>query len=180
MTLIETSVSKTNLLVPSPIFLTTVSSSGKPNICTISYYSTIHFEPPTIAISLHKNHQSTTNLIKTKKFCMNVPGKGMADLAMQVGGVSGSDIDKFSKFNIDADIKSGWPPHLKNSVLCLFGSISEKLDYSEDRVLFLGQIEKALMSDLLEVGDRNPEYIWKLFQNNVLSHSEIYISKEEQ
>lgn len=176
--MIEASSSKINLLVPVPMLLTTVDSTGEPNICTISYYSCIHFEPPTVAISLHPNHKTSSNLTETRKFVINVPAKSkkMVDLVMQVSGLSGANTDKFDRFNIETEIELSWPPYLKNNILSLFGIVKEKVEYSKDRILFLGQIDKALIAESLNVGDRGPEYIWKLFQDAALTHSDVYIS----
>ncbi|MFX0113809.1 MAG: flavin reductase family protein [Candidatus Hodarchaeota archaeon] len=178
--MIETSSSKANLLVPVPMLLTTVASSGKPNICTMSYFACIHFEPPTVVLSLHSGHQTAANLNETKKFVINVPKKSkqMVDLVMQVSGLSGSDTDKFERFNIDVEIEPEWPPYLRNtSALCLFGEVKNKFDHSDDRILFLGEIERVLMDESLDVGDKRPEHIWKLFEKAALSHSEVYISE---
>ncbi|MHA2231330.1 MAG: flavin reductase family protein [Candidatus Hodarchaeales archaeon] len=178
--MIETSSSKTNLLVPVPMLLTTVDSTGEPNICTISYYSCIHFEPPTVAISLHPNHKTSSNLTETRKFVINVPAKSkeMVDLIMQVSGLSGADTAKFDRFNIKTEIEPNWPPYLKNSILSLFGMVKEKIEYSNDRILFLGQIDKVLIAESLNVGDQGREYIWKLFEAAALTHSDIYISED--
>jgi flavin reductase (DIM6/NTAB) family NADH-FMN oxidoreductase RutF len=177
---IETSLNKASLLVPVPILLTTVDSFGKPNISSVSYYACINFEPPTVAISLHPNRKTSSNLIETSKFVINVPPRNqqMADLVIQVSGLSGAEIDKFDRFDIDVEVEPNWPPYMKNAILCLFGAIKEKINYSDNRILFLGEIEKALMGETLNVKEEKPEFIWKLFERNCLSHSEVYISKE--
>jgi hypothetical protein len=83
------------LLEPGPVVLVTTASKMKANIMTMSWYTMMEFEPPTVGCVI-SNRNYTFNILKATKECViNIPTLGLAEKVVGCGNSSGRKIDKF-------------------------------------------------------------------------------------
>ncbi|MHA1942346.1 MAG: flavin reductase family protein, partial [Candidatus Hodarchaeales archaeon] len=61
-----------NFLVPFPSVVTTKNLANVPNAITMSYFSAIHWDPPSVVLSISSKHQSNRNLKENPIFTINV------------------------------------------------------------------------------------------------------------
>ena len=77
------------------VLITTLSNSGKPNIMTLTWLTTINSEPPTVAICMGGQAHSQKSILKTKEFAINIPAISLLKKVLYCGSRSGKDEDKF-------------------------------------------------------------------------------------
>lgn len=66
------------------------------NIITLCFTTTCSYNPPMISISIEDRNYSYHLAEKSKEVVLAIPGKSLANEAMQCGFYSGRDVDKFS------------------------------------------------------------------------------------
>jgi len=121
------------LLYTNPVCLLSVVDlpQRKANVMTVSWLSPINNKGGFV-MSLHKKRY-TAHLLKTDGlFVLSVPVKGMEELVLSIGGISGSETNKFIQFQIVA-CSPGWTPlsPLAHSILCDTSTpLSLQLDHS--------------------------------------------------
>jgi len=86
------------LLHPVPIVVIGTKNKEKCNFTTIGDIAVAGLNPPLIMLSLHKNHQATMTLLKTKKLSVNIVTKAMVKGVDYCGVFSGKNIDKSEVF----------------------------------------------------------------------------------
>jgi len=88
------------LLEPGPVVLLTTVRKGRPNIMTLSWHTMMEFEPPLVGCVV-SNRNYTFGILKATKECViAIPTADLIDKVVGVGTCSGSDTDKFEKFNL--------------------------------------------------------------------------------
>ena len=88
------------LLEPGPVVMVTTASKEKTNIMTMSWQTTMEFEPPTVGCVIGSRNY-TFNILKVTKECViNVPTVELAAKAVGCGNCSGLNVDKFSAFGL--------------------------------------------------------------------------------
>jgi len=88
------------LIEPGPVVMLTTAYKGKQNIMTMAWLTMIGFKPPLIACVLGKKKYSFAALKKTKECVINIPTVELIETVMGVGNTTGSEIDKFKKFEL--------------------------------------------------------------------------------
>jgi flavin reductase (DIM6/NTAB) family NADH-FMN oxidoreductase RutF len=81
-----------------PVVLVATEHNGKVNFAPHGQYGTITAEPPVIYISVIKEHLTARNILQTKQFSVNIPGKAALDALLHCGNVSGNEADKSKAF----------------------------------------------------------------------------------
>jgi flavin reductase (DIM6/NTAB) family NADH-FMN oxidoreductase RutF len=179
--LIKSNIRLSNLLVPVPTVVTTFDKSGNPNAFTLSHSTNIHWEPPTILISVDPNNKSLINIRNTKRFTMNVLGKSKSSMkiANAVGYLSGNVFDKFKELSYlkRSKLKTNdvWPPVLDVAILALHCELIKEYEYNGIS-LCIGEIKEAFLikelKNIEETEDRSK--LWRAFEEKALTHADLY------
>lgn len=86
---------------PKLAVLVTASSQGRDNTMTVAWHSSVSLKPPLYGISLAPKRFTYQLITESKEFGINFIPYGKSSLAAQVGGISGQEIDKLERFNIE-------------------------------------------------------------------------------
>jgi flavin reductase (DIM6/NTAB) family NADH-FMN oxidoreductase RutF len=122
------------LIEPGPVVLVTTRSGRKNNIMTISWTSVLDFTPHFALVTGPWNY-SYEALMKTKQCVLAIPTADMAETAVSIGDCSGSDTDKFKKFELTAvKGKCVMAPLIRE---CLANIECEVVDYIEGHGIFI-------------------------------------------
>ncbi len=87
------------LLEPGPVVLVTTADKGKNNIMTISWHMVMDFTPRFALLTGPWNY-SYKALIRTKSCVISIPTVDISKKVVGIGVCSGSDTDKFKKFDL--------------------------------------------------------------------------------
>ncbi len=87
------------LLEPGPVVLVTTADKGKNNIMTISWHMVMDFTPRFALLTGAWNY-SYKALVKTKACVIAIPTVDISKKVVGIGVCSGSDTDKFKKFEL--------------------------------------------------------------------------------
>ena len=88
------------LIEPGPVVLLTTSHRGRSNVMTMSWHMMVEFEPPLVACIVSEANFSFTALRRTRECVIAIPARRLARTVVEVGNVSGRDIDKFTAFGL--------------------------------------------------------------------------------
>ncbi len=89
------------LLEPGPVVLVTTAYQGKYNIMALSFLTMLEQNQPfLLALVMGPWDYSYSALQKTGECVISIPTVDMASTVVEIGNCSGSDIDKFKKFNL--------------------------------------------------------------------------------
>ena len=87
------------LLEPGPVVLVSTASRGGNNIMTISWHMVIDFTPQFALMTGARNY-SFEALMKNRECVVAIPTVDIAQTVVKIGTCSGSDTDKFRKFEL--------------------------------------------------------------------------------
>lgn len=90
------------LLEPGPLVLVTTCRDGINNIMTMGFHMMMQHNPPLIGVVIGPWDHSYQALKHTKECVIAIPGIDLIEKAVDIGNCSGSDTDKFEKFNLEA------------------------------------------------------------------------------
>jgi len=85
------------LIEAGPTVLLTTARKGRANVMTMSWHMMVEFEPPLIACIVSNANYSFEALRATGECVIAIPAAKLARKVVQVGNVSGRDIDKFER-----------------------------------------------------------------------------------
>ena len=114
------------LLYPTPVLVVaTYDSTGKPNAMTAAWGGICCSDPPCVTVSVRKARRTYSNLMETKAYTVNVPGKAYVREADYLGIYSGNDGDKLAALGltpvrsefVDAPYISEFPLNLECKVI---------------------------------------------------------------
>ena len=88
------------LLEPGPVVLITTADTKRPNIMTMSWHTMMEFEPPLVGCVISNRNYSFALVRKTKECVINIPTVELTKKVVGCGNTSGSNTDKFKKFNL--------------------------------------------------------------------------------
>jgi flavin reductase (DIM6/NTAB) family NADH-FMN oxidoreductase RutF len=93
--------SKAYLLLESgPIVLVTTSSKGRANVMTMGFHMMMQHAPPLIGCIIGPWDHSYKALSATKECVIAIPTVDLAKAVVDIGSCSGSDVDKFERFEL--------------------------------------------------------------------------------
>jgi flavin reductase (DIM6/NTAB) family NADH-FMN oxidoreductase RutF len=122
------------LLEPGPVVLVTTASKGKNNIMTISWHMVMDFTPQ-FALMTGAWNYSFEALSKNRECVIAIPTVDIAQTVVEIGVCSGSDTDKFKKFELTPlKAKSVEAPLIKE---CLANIECHITDYIEKHNIFI-------------------------------------------
>jgi flavin reductase (DIM6/NTAB) family NADH-FMN oxidoreductase RutF len=82
--------------LPLPVCLLGSMVDGKPNFCTVAWFTMIDDEPPLIGLLLGKKRRTRDGITEQGCFGISLPDRKMFEVADRCGMVSGYDRDKSS------------------------------------------------------------------------------------
>jgi flavin reductase (DIM6/NTAB) family NADH-FMN oxidoreductase RutF len=88
------------LIEPGPVVLLTTQHKGRANVMTMSWHMMVEFEPPLVACIVSDANFSFDALRMTRECVIAIPGRRLARTVVDVGNVSGRNIDKFAAFGL--------------------------------------------------------------------------------
>jgi flavin reductase (DIM6/NTAB) family NADH-FMN oxidoreductase RutF len=86
------------LRYPLPITIVGATVEGKPNFLTIGFFSILSHLPPTVSVSLYKDHYTVKGIKESGAFSVNIPSTNMVEITDYCGIVSGRKVDKSNLF----------------------------------------------------------------------------------
>jgi flavin reductase (DIM6/NTAB) family NADH-FMN oxidoreductase RutF len=89
-------------LEPGPIVLVSSKWQGRTNIMTLGWHTTLEFSPSLIGLMISSGNHSHQMIRKSRECVVNLPTRAMVDTVVGIGNTSGSDTDKFEKFDLTA------------------------------------------------------------------------------
>lgn len=81
-----------------PVCLLGSNVRGKPNYCTVAWFTMIDDEPPTIGLVIGKDRRTKDGILENQTFSVSLPSADMAVPVDYVGITSGRQEDKSSVF----------------------------------------------------------------------------------
>ncbi len=88
------------LVEPGPVVMVSTAREGQSNVMTMSWYTMMEFEPPTVGCVI-SNRNYTFNILKATNECViNIPTLELAEKVVECGNSSGRKIDKFRAFGL--------------------------------------------------------------------------------
>jgi len=104
------------LVEPGPVVLVTTHDGKNANIMTISWTMVIEFTP-LFSITTGAWNHSYAALQKNRECVIAIPAVDLLDEVVGIGTCSGTDIDKFAKFNLTpAPARLVRPPLIKECI----------------------------------------------------------------
>ncbi|SPQ01251.1 Flavin reductase domain FMN-binding protein (fragment) [Candidatus Sulfobium mesophilum] len=95
------------LLEPAPVVMVTTALEGRSNIMTMSWYTMMEFEPPTVGCIISNRNHTFNILKKTRECVINIPTLELARKIVGCGNSSGRKIDKFKVFGLTETAVAG-------------------------------------------------------------------------
>jgi len=89
-------------LEPGPVVFVSSAWKGKANIMTMGWHLVMEFSPSLIGCIISNQNHSFEMIKKSKECVINIPTQDMAKKVVGIGNCSGSEIDKFKKFELTA------------------------------------------------------------------------------
>ncbi len=132
------------LIEPGPVLLVTTASGRKKNIMTISWSMPMDFSP-TIALLTGSWNHSFETMMKTRECVLAVPAVDLMEKTVGIGMCSGTDTDKFRKFELTA----GKAQKVRAPLIleCLANIECRVADYVENHGIVVLNAVKAWIDD---------------------------------
>jgi len=89
------------LINSSPVVLITSAYKNQKNVMTLNWLNIINSEPFIIGAAIAKDSYTSYLIEKTKEFGINVPDKKLLPQIKLCGNLSGREVDKFKKANLN-------------------------------------------------------------------------------
>lgn len=122
------------LIEPGPVILVTTHDNGRDNIMTITWHMIVDFTPR-IALTTGSWNYSFKALMNTKECVLAIPTIDLAEKVVGIGDCSGTDIDKFKKFELTSlpatDVKA---PLISECLACIECHV---INYLESQGIFI-------------------------------------------
>lgn len=83
-----------------PVSIITSADGNRRNIMAAAWTMPLDFNPAKVAVVIDKNTYTRELVDASGEFGLQFPMRKIAQLTLDVGDVSGRDMDKFSRFNI--------------------------------------------------------------------------------
>jgi flavin reductase (DIM6/NTAB) family NADH-FMN oxidoreductase RutF len=129
------------LVYPNPVVLvTTVDTSNRTNIITLTLVGAVCWEPPMIGIGVGKNQHSRVLIEKLGEFVLNIPKAETLRDVEYCGLVSGKEVDKCSgtSFTLVSSSKVR-PPMIKECPVNLECRVKNEIPLGSN-ILFLAEV----------------------------------------
>jgi flavin reductase (DIM6/NTAB) family NADH-FMN oxidoreductase RutF len=88
---------------PRVAVVVTAHSGDKDNAMAVAWHTPLSFDPPLYAVSVSPKRFTYRIVAESKEFGVNFLPSSEAEMVASVGGSKGSEVDKFTAFNISQD-----------------------------------------------------------------------------
>lgn len=90
-------------LEPGPIVLVSSRWKEETDIMTMGWYSVMEFTPSLVGCIIANSNHSYELIRKSRECVINLPTTALTDTVIRIGNSTGSEIDKFSEFELTAE-----------------------------------------------------------------------------
>ena len=145
------------LLFPTPVLVVaTYDRAGKPNAMTAAWGGICCSEPPCVTVSVRKSRLTYDNLMETKAYTVNIPGKAHMREADYFGIFSGKDEDKFAAAKL-TPVKSEYvnAPYINEFPLNLECKVIQILDLGA-HTQFIGEVMNVKVDETMAEDEKTP------------------------
>jgi len=125
------------------VMVTTLSSTGKPNIITLGWAMPTSADPPMCAISIGLPRYSHALLEEVPEFVLSFPAEDMQEAMLLCGTRSGRDLDKFKESGLTSIPATAVRPPLIGEALTNLECKVVNTLRTGDHTIFVGQIVAA-------------------------------------
>jgi flavin reductase (DIM6/NTAB) family NADH-FMN oxidoreductase RutF len=88
------------LLNHGPVTLVSSRSGTRSNVMAASWAMPLDFDPPKVVVVIDRNTLTRELVDASGEFALNVPPRALAETVVGVGGVTGREVDKWSRFGL--------------------------------------------------------------------------------
>jgi len=88
---------------PRVAVIITTSAGGKDGAMTAAWHSAVSAKPPLYGVAIKSERFSYQLITKSREFAINFIASEKASLAAAIGGISGQQMDKFQRLNIQKE-----------------------------------------------------------------------------
>lgn len=92
---------------PMNVAIVTTRTEKEQDAMAAAWHSTVSFDPPLYGVSIASKRHTYALVLESEKFGICFVPKEKAMISAQTGGVSGRDVDKFERFGLALEEKSG-------------------------------------------------------------------------
>lgn len=89
------------LLLGSPVVLVTTSLRGKHNVMPLAWCAPLSSDPPLIGIAIEQSRHTAQVISQSEEFALNFPSRRLLHHVQYLGGLTGSEIDKFEATQLE-------------------------------------------------------------------------------
>lgn len=89
-------------LEPGPIVLVSSKHKGATNIMTLGWHTVLAFSPSLIGLMIWSGNHSHRMIRESRACVVNLPTTVLTDTVVGIGNTTGTEIDKFSHFDLTA------------------------------------------------------------------------------
>ena len=89
-------------LEPGPIVLVSSIWQGEANIMTLGWHTVLEFSPSLVGLMISSANHSHQVIKQARECVINLPTTALTDTVVGIGNCSGSNTDKFAKFDLMA------------------------------------------------------------------------------
>jgi len=134
--------------------IVTVHARGKDNAMAVAWHSSISVNPPLFGVSIAPKRFTWELIMEAKEFGVNFIPIDKAELVASVGGISGTEVDKFQRFAIarEKPLKTSVPV-LKDAYACYECKLVDHKTYG-DHVWVVGEIVATHYEEKLFTGEQ--------------------------
>jgi flavin reductase (DIM6/NTAB) family NADH-FMN oxidoreductase RutF len=125
---------------PKVAVIVTASTRGKDDAMTAAWHSSISLKPPLYGIAISPKRFTYQLITESREFGINFIPSEKASLAASIGGISGKQMDKFERFNIEKEkpLKTA-APILKDAYAAYECKLVDSKPYG-DHIWMIGEI----------------------------------------
>ncbi|CAM4194643.1 flavin reductase family protein [Vreelandella rituensis] len=87
-------------LEPGPVVLITSKHNDESNIMTLGWHTILAFSPSMVGCMISEGNHSYQMIKQSRECVINLPTTELTDKVVGIGNTSGSEIDKFSTFEL--------------------------------------------------------------------------------
>jgi flavin reductase (DIM6/NTAB) family NADH-FMN oxidoreductase RutF len=136
------------LLVPRPaVLVSSISPQGISNAAPFSFVMPVSMDPPLIAFACAPDHDTAKNIVKTKEFVVNVPGRNILkklwvckkDFPYEVNEIEKAKLTELKSSKIKAKRIKECIAHFECRLL--------KVQKAGDHQLIIGKVVEASVDD---------------------------------
>jgi flavin reductase (DIM6/NTAB) family NADH-FMN oxidoreductase RutF len=89
------------MLNPGPTILVSSRKDENSNVMAAAWNTTIDFSPPKVAVVIAEGTYTRELVDQTGEFVVNIPTRQLAQATLDVGHISGRDVNKFERYKLE-------------------------------------------------------------------------------